>query len=211
MTKREVVLIGGGGHCKSVIDVIEVENKFKIIGILDFNEYLGQKLFDYNYIGTDADYEFYIKKKILFLITIGHISNKNKRVSIFNSIKKNGGHFATIISPVSYVSKRSEIGEGSVIMHKSLINTGAKIGSNSIINTGAIVEHDAFIGNHSHISTNSTINGDCFVGEECFIGSGSVVKQSTKICNKVFIGAGTLVTKDIIDPGLYYGIPAKKK
>lgn len=210
MIKSKLILIGGGGHCKSVIDVIEAENKYEIIGILDLKENLGKKILNYEIIGNDEDILKYANLNISFLITVGQINLNNKRINIYNNVKNSKGKFATIISPTAYVSKYSEIGVGTVIMHKVVTNINSKIGDNCIINTGAIIEHDVKIGNHNHISTNSTINGECEIGNNCFIGSSSVLKHCTKICDDVLVGAGSVVVKNVIEEGIYVGNPARK-
>ncbi len=39
---KDVLLIGDGGHCKSIIDVVEQEGQFKIAGIIGADRPLGQ-------------------------------------------------------------------------------------------------------------------------------------------------------------------------
>lgn len=188
-----LILVGGGGHCKSCIDVIESENKFKIYGILDVKEKIGQKVLGYEIIGTDEDIEKYIKDGFYFLITIGHIKTAEIRAEIFKKLKKNNAKIATIISPLAYVSKHSKIAEGTIIMHQALINAGVTVGENCIINSKALLEHDVKIENNCHISTGAVINGEVTVGEESFVGSNSTIIQCLNLPKSSFIKAGSLV------------------
>ena len=87
------------------------------------------------------------------LITTGHIKNSKIRENLFEKVLNDGFKFPTIISPLSYASKHSSIGEGTIIMHGSIINAGAKIGRNCIINSKSLIEHDVVIGDHCHISS----------------------------------------------------------
>ena len=190
---KNIILIGGGGHCKSVIDVIEQEKKYKIYGIVDKREFLGSKILGYKVIGNDSDLELLVKKFKYALITVGQIKSAKPRVNLFKLAKKVGFFLPSIISPNSYVSKHSKIGEGTVIMHHVIINANTFIGDNCIVNSKALIEHDCSILSHCHISTNTSINGGVKIGSECFIGSNVITKDNIHIKDKSFIKAGTLV------------------
>ncbi|BAK72683.1 NeuD/PglB/VioB family sugar acetyltransferase [Arcobacter sp. L] len=189
--KEKIVLIGGGGHCHSVIDVIEQENKYEIIGIVDTKENIGKKVLDYEVIACDDDLKTIFKTCKNALTTVGQIESNKIRVKIYNNLKQIGFNLPIIISPLSYVSKHSFIDEGTIIMHQALINANVKIGKNCIINTKALIEHDCVIGNNCHISTASVINGGVTVKENSFFGSNATSKQSIEI--EGFIKAGSLV------------------
>ena len=71
--KKELVLVGGGGHCKSVIEVAESAG-YRIKGILDKPELVGKKVLDYFVIGTDEQIIDMVGE-VLFVITVGHVKN----------------------------------------------------------------------------------------------------------------------------------------
>ncbi|RXI39051.1 acetyltransferase [Malaciobacter mytili] len=191
MKKENIVLVGGGGHCHSVIDVIEQEDKYNIIGIIDLKENIDKNVFSYKIIGCDDDLEEIFKKCQNAIVTVGHIQSNTLRKTLFNKLKRIGFNLPVIISPLAYVSKHSLIDEGTVIMHQSLINANVKIGKNCIINTKALVEHDCIVENHCHISTSSILNGAVIVTENTFYGSNAVCKQGINING--FIKAGSVV------------------
>ena len=206
MNQRNLILIGGGGHCKSVIDVAESAG-YNIIGILDIPENIGKSVLDYKVIGTDDDIPQFADKAE-FIITVGFIKNPDIRMRIFDKVREAGGKLATVISSTAHVSRYASIGEGTVVMHQAVVNAGARIGENCIINTFCNIEHDAVIGDQCHISTGTMVNGDCKVGKMCFIGSQSVLANGISICDDVIVGAGSLVRKNILKPGIYSGNPA---
>lgn len=210
MIKEKLILIGGGGHCKSCIDVIESTGNYEIIGILDLPETLGQKTLDYQVIGNDDDIEKFHKEGFSFVITLGQIKSANKRRHIFEFLEQIGAKTPVIISNKATVSRYSKIGKGTVILHGALINAETEIGKNCIINSGAIIEHDAKIGNHTHISTHAVVNGDVKIGSECFLGSNACVSSQISISDHIIIGAGSTVINNIIEKGIYAGTPAKK-
>jgi sugar O-acyltransferase (sialic acid O-acetyltransferase NeuD family) len=189
--KEKIILIGGGGHCNSIIDVIELTNKYDIIGIVDTKENIGKKVLNYEVIGCDDDLETISKTCKNAIITIGQIESNKIRVSLYNKLKQIGFNLPVVISPIAYVSKHSIIEEGTVIMHHALVNANVKIGKNCIINTKALIEHDCVVEDNCHISTASVLNGGVIVKENSFFGSNSTSKQSIEIDG--FIKAGSLV------------------
>jgi sugar O-acyltransferase (sialic acid O-acetyltransferase NeuD family) len=205
---ENLILIGGGGHCKACIDVIESTNKFNIIGILDREELIGTEVLGYPVLGTDEEIDKY--SECAFLITVGQIKSSSIRAKIYKILKDREYKLATVISYYARVSKHAIIQEGSIIMHGAVVNANANIGENSIINTLSLIEHDVFIGSHSHISTGAIINGNSRVESHCFIGSQSVVSNQINIVENVIVGAGSLVVSDINEFGIYVGNPVKK-
>lgn len=192
----DLILIGGGGHCRSCIDVIESEGRYNIIGILDQKDQIGEIVSGYKVIGNDDDIFIYAQKDYFFLITIGQLENPELRIKIFNLIKKYNGKLATVISPRAYISRTASVGDGSIIMHDALVNAHAVIGYNCIINTKALIEHDCNISSHSHISTSSVVNGGVTIGKGSFFGSNAVSKQGVKIKSNSFIKAGSCYVKE---------------
>lgn len=205
--KRPLILIGGGGHCKSVIEVAESAG-YEIKGILDMPDEVGKEVLPgHKVIGTDDEIPQYVEE-CNFIITVGFIKNPALRIKLYNKVKAAGGRLATIIASTAHVSKYAELGEGTVIMHHAFVNAGAKIGDNCIINTFVNIEHDAEVGNQCHISTGTMVNGECKIGENCFIGSQSVCANCIEIASDIIVGAGSVVRKSIRVKGIYAGNPA---
>lgn len=205
--KRPLILIGGGGHCKSVIEVAESAG-YEIKGILDMPDEVGKEVLPgHKVIGTDDEIPQYVEE-CDFIITVGFIKNPALRIKLYNKVKAAEGRLATIIASTAHVSKYAELGEGTVIMHHAFVNAGAKIGDNCIINTFVNIEHDAEVGNQCHISTGTMVNGECKIGENCFIGSQSVCANCIEIASDIIVGAGSVVCKSIRVKGIYAGNPA---
>jgi sugar O-acyltransferase (sialic acid O-acetyltransferase NeuD family) len=190
---KKIILLGGGGHCKSCIDVIENENKYKIIGIIDKkkNSLLNYKVFSENYLNNK------LIKNNYALVTVGQIKNYKIRAKLFNRLKDLGFKMPSIISPAAYISKHAVIGQGTIIMHGATVNAGAIIGNNCIINTNSLIEHDVVIGDHTHISTKATINGGVVIGNKVFVGSHSIIKDNISIGERSIVGAGLYIKKNL--------------
>ena len=203
---RPLIFVGGGGHCKSVIEAVESAG-YSIQGVLDMPEDVGKQILSTKVLGTDDDIPVYVEK-VEFVITVGFIKNPSTRIRLFNQVKEAGGKLATIIASTSYVSKYASIGEGTVVLHHAFVNAGARVSENVIVNNCANIEHDAVIGSHTHVSTGAMVNGEVYIGQRCFIGSQAVIANNIHICDDVVIGAGSVVLKDIIESGTYVGNPA---
>lgn len=190
--KEPLVLIGGGGHCKACIDVIEATGTWRILGILDLAERVGEKVLGYPIIGTDNRIRQFATDGARFLVSIGQIRAVEPRRRAFELVKSSNGKFATIVSPLAYVSPSAVLGAGTIVMHRALVNASAAIGDNVIINTLALIEHDAVVGDHCHISTAAVVNGCAAIGSGSFVGSNAAVVQGIAVPNDTFIPAGTL-------------------
>jgi sugar O-acyltransferase (sialic acid O-acetyltransferase NeuD family) len=189
---KPLILVGGGGHCKAVLDVLELEGTFTIRGILDTKERIGETVLGYPVIGTDEEIISLAKEGMWFLITVGQVGKADTRIRLFESIRAHTDRFATVVSPLAYVSGSATVGRGTVVMHHALVNADAIVGCNCIINTKALVEHDATVEKHCHIATGAIINGGSRVREGSFVGSGAVMREYVETRPFDFIKACSL-------------------
>ena len=197
MTKPGLLLIGAGGHAKSCIDVIEQEDKFRIIGLVGSPNEVGTRVLGYEVLGTDDVLSELLNLSKFALVAVGQIGTNDLRSTLFSKIANIGFKLPVIMSPMAYVSPRAVIGKGSVVMHRATINAGAKIGDNCIINSHALIEHDVTVENHCHIATSATINGGSTVGKSSFVGSGTTIRESITIGHSCSIGMGMSVRHDL--------------
>lgn len=206
---KPLILVGGGGHCKSVLEAAESAG-YSILGVLDLLEEVGKRILSTKVIGTDDDISLYVDQAE-FVVTVGFIKNPYTRIKLYNRIKEAGGKLATVVASTAYVSKYATIGEGTVVLHQAFVNAGAKVGNNVILNTATNIEHDALIGDHCHISTGTMINGECKLGDRCFVGSLSVLSNCISVGDDIIVSAGSFVRKSITEKGIYAGNPAVLK
>ena len=208
MKKHPIVLIGGGGHAQSVIDVLESQAKYEIMFIYD------QKLSDSDVLGYPVvkhpdDAADILVECQRVVIAIGQIKNPTIRIDLFHKIKSRGGILPNIISPHAHISKHACLGQGNVVMHSVIINSSVCIGNNCIINSGATIEHGVKVEDHSHISTQAVLNGNCSIGWGTFVGSNATITEEVIIANNNVIGAGAVLFKDTVAGATYVGNPAR--
>lgn len=198
---ESVILVGGSGHAKVIIDCIRAAGD-QVAGILDDGIPIGTQILGVPVLGTTADWTHWSDHA--FLIAIG--SNGIRR----RLAQQVHAPWYTAIHPKAIVSEYARIGAGSVVMAGAIVNADAAVGMHCIVNTGAIVEHDNILADFVHISPNAALGGTVHVGENTHIGIGASVKNNISICADCTVGAGAVVVKDIAEAGTYVGLPARR-
>jgi len=212
MTKKldEIILLGGGGHAKVLIDLINVSGQFEISGILDTQLEVGTKVSNIPVIGDDDLLPGLYNKGIKNVcIAVGSVKDTTSRRMLFDKVKHIGFLVPCLLHPQAIiVSRNIHFSEGVQIMAGVNVQTGSLFKENTIINTGAIIEHDCSIGSHVHICSGVVISGGCTVGDGTFIGAGATVMQGINIGKCVTVAAGAVVVKDVPDRSMVKGVPA---
>ncbi len=188
-----LVLIGSGGHARSCIDVIELQNKYCLYGLIGKHSEVGDEVLGYSVIGSDLDLGEVGHSVEYALVAVGHIKNVEQRLRLIDQVKAAGFKLATIVSPLAYVSPTASLGMGTIIMHHALINSSASIGENCIINSKTLIEHDVTVGDCCHISTGAVLNGGVTIGDRTFVGSSAVIKEGVVVHRDSIVGMGEKV------------------
>ncbi|MFH1428300.1 MAG: acetyltransferase [Candidatus Margulisiibacteriota bacterium] len=205
----EIVLVGGGGHAKVVIDTIHKNGDYKIKGIIEKSADVSG-LFNYPVLGNDDKLnEVYAAGCKNAFIAIGSIGDPSHRVKLYEKLKQIGFALPVIVHPAAVIAEGAVIEEGSFIAAGAVIGPDAKIGKNVIINTNTSVDHDCIIGDHIHMAPGVTLSAGVEIGHHAHIGTGSSVIQYRKIGAGTLIGAGSIVVKDIPEKVKAYGNPCR--
>lgn len=196
---KKVVLLGGGGHCRSVLDSLLKLKQYEEIAILDQEEHLGEEILGCRVVGTDQILPNL--KKHGFedaFITVGSITDTTVREKILQKVKKAGFHVINIIDPTAVIAENVLFGYGVYVGKQAVINAYSRISNMAIINTASVIEHGCFVGEFVHVSAGAVLCGDVHVGNQSFIGAGATVIQGIHIGRKCFVKAGSLI-KDNMD------------
>lgn len=210
--EKRLILIGSGGHAKSILESLSISEKNNLIGYVDIepSSYMESK--NIKYIGNDDCMKDYEGEEDLFLILglsyLGSTPSFELREKII--LKYKNFNFYQFISSKSYISKDSSIGKGTIILNNVYINNSTKIGNSCLINNNVLIEHDCEIGNNVQIAPGAIILGGVNIADNCFIGAGVIIRDSVNIASNIIIGMGCVVTKNITTSGTYYGNPLKK-
>lgn len=203
--KDKICVVGSGGHCRSVIVLLEL-NGLKICGIFDDSYWVRAKEFISGYRLCGKINTAFLIKDSKIVLAVGDNKARAKFFNLFYNrlLKEN------LLHPEARIEQMARLGVGNQIFAKAYVNSEAVIGNNNILNTGCIVEHETKIGNSNHISIGAILCGRVSIADRCFIGAGAVVIDKIKVCSDVIIGANSVVIEDIKEPGVYAGNPARK-
>jgi sugar O-acyltransferase (sialic acid O-acetyltransferase NeuD family) len=207
---KNIVLIGGGNQVQYTIDIVEKENKYKIVGIIDSIKEIGTQLYGYTIIGRQEDLNELINTYNIDggIISIG---DNWSRYYVYESIKKIKPDFQYVnaIHPSISIGNNVTLGVGIVAMAGCIINPGSVIGNFCFFATGAQIEHDCIIDDYASVSAGSVMGGHVKLGKLSAITLGVTVVDRISIGENTVIGAGSVVLKSLPDDVLVYGNPAK--
>ena len=196
---EQILVLGHGGHARSLIDILERENKYQIAGYV-INDNAIDGSMDYPIIGTDEDLEYLYQSGIRnAVLGIGYLGKSDLRERLYVKLKNIGFHMPIACDPSAIVSGHVKIEEGSVIGKGAIINSGAIIGKMCIINSGAIIEHDCQVDDFSHISVSSVLCGGVHIGRLSFVGANSTIIQEKTVGKNCMIGAGMIIRENVED------------
>jgi len=209
--KEDIVILGSGGHAKSVIDCLLNQQKYNIAAILGCEADVGKKICGLTVSGTDEDIKDYIAHGISkSFIAIGSVESFALRARLYDWIKGLGLSLVNVIDDSSVIAKTVRLGEGVFIGKGVVVNTDAEISDMVILNTGCIIEHDCSVGRFTHIAPGTVLCGCASVGESTFVGANTTVLHCKGIGRNSIVGAGSVVTKDVGDGCKAYGNPCKE-
>ena len=196
---KKIILVGGGGHCKVIIDAIRKSKEFDIIGITD-PLLVGQKISGIPVLGNDDELHSLFKEGVKYaFIGVGSVGDCTARKNIDANLNRIGFELPVIVHPKAVVGSDVELGKGTFVAAGAVINPGVKTGMNVIVNTCASIDHDCVIGDFVHIAPGATLSGGVSVGDETHIGTGANVIQNKKIGKRCMISAGFTVFRDVAD------------
>jgi sugar O-acyltransferase (sialic acid O-acetyltransferase NeuD family) len=207
MENKPVIIIGAGGHSKVLIDILKLTN-VEILGLTDPKKEMA--LFDIKVLGEDEIIRNYPPEEIELVNGIGSIGNNYLRKSIFESFKKEGYRFRSVIHPSTTIASNVILSEGVQVMAGVVIQPSTTVGQNTIINTRSSIDHDNKIGSNVHIAPGVTLSGHVTIGDDVHVGTGANIIQNVEIKAGSTIGAGALVLKSVREYSKVIGVPCRE-
>jgi len=207
--EKKIVIVGYGGHARSMADSIKSAGEYEICGYTDLRASEDGGL---TYLGSDDNLEeIYASGIHCAVVGVGFMGNSDLRDKMYDKLKKIGYKLPAIVDPSAILAADAVIGEGTFVGKRAVVNASASVGKMCIINTGAIVEHEDVIGDYTHIAVGTTLCGQVAVGEHTLVGAGSVVIQGKHIGDHCIVGANSTVIRDLPDGCKAMGSPAKSE
>jgi UDP-perosamine 4-acetyltransferase len=207
MSAVPLVVIGGGGHAKVVLDVLRLDARFRVVGVVDPARVGGQVL-EFPVLGGDEILPALKAQGVTAAFVA--LGDNRTRQRIGRELRQLGFALPAIVHPTAIISPSARIGAGCVIMAGAKVGPDASVGELAIVNTGAIVEHDAQLGPAAHVAPGCSLAGCVRIGERTLLGIGSVVRPDIRIGDDVVVGAGSAVVADIKNGQTVAGVPARR-
>lgn len=201
VTDAPIIIIGGGGHTRVLIDVLETLNA-TIQGIVTQDEALvGTSMLGVPVLSLERDFKA-DPGKVLLVNGVGNRartgdSGLKVREAAAERYKNLGFRFVSVISPHAVLSRHTVLGEGVQVLHDAVVQPVAHVGGHTIINSAAVVEHDCRIGMYCHIAPGAVLCGNVMVGNHAHIGANSTIVQGLVIGDRVIVAAGVRVARNV--------------
>jgi len=207
---NNIIIIGSSGHAKVIIDIVEKEGKYNIVGLLDRYRNVDEQTLGYPILGKEEDLpELTVTYSLMgVLVAIGDNYVRSRVTALINELCPDI-QFVCAIHPKASIAKEVIVGPGTVIMAGVVINPCSLIGQCCILNTLSSLDHDSIMDDFSSLAPSVTTGGSCQIGECSAISAGTVLINGIQIGEHSVIGAASFVREAIESFVVAYGIPAK--
>ena len=197
--RKDLFIIGGGGHSRVVIDSF-LKTGHQIQGIVDPAYEKDELIVGIPVIGGDQILDNYSIDSFNLINGIGVLPGSLGRWRIADEMRNRGFKFIAVIDPGADISSSVIISEGAQVMAGCILQGGVNIGADSVVNTGTVLDHDCTIGEKCWISPGVTICGGSIIGPNAYIGAGATLIHNISIGDGALISAGSTIIKDV-EPG----------
>lgn len=198
-----VLIYGGGGHAKSLIDLIRLAGKYAIAGIVDDGIPAGTRILDVPVLGGGELLPVLRRKGICQAVNaVGGIGSIAPRLAVYGKLTETGFHCVNVIHPRAFIEPTALLAEGLQVFFNAYVGSDVRVGFGTIINTGAIISHDCVLGEYVNISPGAILAGAVEVGERTLIGMGATINLGVHIGTGARIGNSAVVKKDVPENGI---------
>jgi sugar O-acyltransferase (sialic acid O-acetyltransferase NeuD family) len=204
----EMIIYGGGGHAKTVLEMAQAIGAFRIAGIVDDNIAAGTQILGVPVLGGREKLAGLLERGVSLAANgVGGIIDINVRVRLFELLEELGFGLPILLHPRATVERSAQVGDGTQVFANAYIGSSALLRPKCMVNTGAIVSHDCEIGSYTHIAPGALLAGHVRVGERTLVGMGVTTAIGIKVGDGVRIGNGAILYADVPDRTI---IPAGK-
>lgn len=208
---QNIVLVGSSGHAKVVIDIVEQQGRYRIVGLIDAFRAVGETTLGYAVLGSEPDLPALVAEHDLKGVIVA-IGDNSVRARVTAKVAEVCASlpFVSAVHPSASIGKGATIGEGAVVMAGAVINPACSIGRGCIVNTQASLDHDSVMEDYSSLAPGVTTGGNCHIGSHAAVSIGAVLRHGITIGEHSVVGAGSLVLSAVEAFSIAYGSPARK-
>jgi len=198
-----IIIYGGGGHGKALIDLVRLVANYSIAGIVDDGLPVGSNIMGVTVLGGSSILERLIKQGVhLAANAVGGIGNIDSRIKVFERLSQAGFTCPTLVHPTAFIEPSSFLSQGVQVMPHAYVGSEAHVGFGAIVNTGTIVSHDCKLGDYSNLSPGAILAGEVTVGTATLVGMGVTVNLRVNIGSHARIGNGATIKQDVPESGI---------
>lgn len=197
-TRGELVIYGGGGHGKSLIDLIRLLEEYSIAGVIDDGISGNEEIMGVPVIGKAQDLPAIRSKGVdLAVNAVGGIGNISRRIEVFSRLIQAGFAFPTLVHPTAFVEPSAELHPGVQIFPHAYVGSEVRVGFGTIINSAAVVSHDCSLGDYVNIAPGTLLAGGVSVEQGVLIGMGVSINLNVRIGAQAMIGNSAVIKADV--------------
>jgi sugar O-acyltransferase (sialic acid O-acetyltransferase NeuD family) len=195
---KPLVIYGGGGHGRSIIDIVRLLGKYEIVGIIDDELPPESEVMGVPVLGN-ADVLSSLRSKGVraAINAVGGVGDVDTRIKIFDRLQEEGFECPAIIHPTATVETSARLSFGTQILPHAYVGTLAQTGFGVIINNGAIVSHDCQLGDYASLAPGAILAGEVRIGEAVQVGMGVTINLGLSLGERARVGNGAVVKADV--------------
>ncbi len=198
-----ILIYGGGGHSKTLIDLLRSLGSYRIMGIVDDTLPRGTVVLGVPVLGGSEILPEYFNRGIRQAINaVGGIGNVTVRVKVFEQLARAGFTCPTIVHPKALVEPSSTLEGGVQVLAQSYISSDSHVGFGTLINAGVVVSHDCVLGKCVNLSPGAMLAGNVHVDDYAQIGMGVTINLNITIGSGARVGNGATVKADVPPGGV---------
>jgi sugar O-acyltransferase (sialic acid O-acetyltransferase NeuD family) len=207
----KAVLLGAGGHARSVLWAARSAGQLEVVACTDPNPDLaGGEIDGVPVVGNDSALDGLRKDGVeAALIGLGGTGDNSTREALYDRASELGMVMPPTVHASAEVAPSATLGDGSVVLAGAIVGPGVVVGNNVIVNTGALVDHDCELEAHAHVATGARLAGDVQVGVGAHVGIGATVLGGLTIGERAIVGAGATVIHPVETKTTVVGVPAQ--
>jgi sugar O-acyltransferase (sialic acid O-acetyltransferase NeuD family) len=198
-----IIVYGGGGHGKSLIDLLRVLGTYRLVGVVDDGLLPGGDILGLPILGGgEALAELHEQGVRLAVNAVGGIGNLAVRVKVFRTLAEAGFTCPAVVHPTAFIEPSAKLSPGVQVFPHAYVGSQAQVGFGAIVNTGSIVSHDCLLGDFVNISPGAMLAGEVEIGAGALIGMGATLNLQVKVGAGARIGNGATVKQDVPEKGV---------
>ncbi len=193
-----VIIYGGGGLSKMIIETVRATGAYQIVGVIDDSMPQGSDVIGAPVLGGEEVLPDLYKNGVRMAVnSVGGIGNYKVRWGVFERLAEAGFVCPAIVHPTAYVDQSAILEAGVLVLAQSYVSGKAVVGMGTLINNTVVVSHDNVLGICTNLSPGAKLAGDVILEDFVQIGMNATVNIGVRIGKEALIGNGATIKKEV--------------